>query len=110
MKKAILRNLGVLGFALLASQVTLAEQFGNTDPTPKDPFMYVMEGGGLADSQRLDDTQMIGTRGEFWPMLAGVLGIAAVDIALQTYFWGTYVPSVSGGGGKTVTIPTPVHR
>ena len=32
---------------------------------------------------------MADTRGELWPM---IFTVAAVDIALSSYFWGVYVP------------------
>lgn len=56
----------------------------------------------------LDASSMEDTRGELWPFVLGVVGL---DIAISTYFWGTYVPSVSGGGSCTAcTIPLALPR
>ncbi len=38
------------------------------------------------------ETPIAEVRGEVWPF---ILGVAALDLALQTYFYGVYVPSVS---------------
>lgn len=37
------------------------------------------------------------TKGEVWPLIAAIV---ATDIALASYFWGVYVPSVSNSGGQ----------
>lgn len=37
------------------------------------------------------------TKGEVWPVIAAIV---ATDIALASYFWGVYVPSVSNSGGQ----------
>jgi len=44
----------------------------------------------------LDDSEMRDTQGELWPF---IFGVAAVDLALATFFWGAYVPTVTGPGG-----------
>lgn len=36
------------------------------------------------------DTDISEIRGEVWPV---ILGVVAVDLALQAYFYGVYVPS-----------------
>lgn len=41
----------------------------------------------------LDPVQMEETRGEIWPLIGAVV---TIDLALATFFWGTYVPSVTG--------------
>lgn len=40
------------------------------------------------------DTDISGVRGEVWPM---IFGVVAVDLALQAYFYGVYVPSSRRG-------------
>lgn len=40
------------------------------------------------------DTDVSDIRGEVWPV---ILGVVAVDLALQTYFYGVYVPSTRRG-------------
>lgn len=56
----------------------------------------------------LSTTDMEDTRGELWPFVLGVVGL---DLAISTYFWGTYVPSMSGGGSCTAcSLPLPLPR
>ena len=40
------------------------------------------------------DTDISEVRGEVWPF---IFGVVAVDLALQAYFYGVYVPSTRGG-------------
>ena len=40
---------------------------------------------GLSAVQSIDDL-----RGQIWPI---IVGITTIDIALQSYFWGVYVPA-----------------
>ena len=40
------------------------------------------------------DTEFSEIRGEVWPV---ILGVVAVDLALQAYFYGVYVPSTRRG-------------
>jgi hypothetical protein len=40
------------------------------------------------------DTNISEIRGEVWPV---ILGVVAVDLALQAYFYGVYVPSTRRG-------------
>jgi hypothetical protein len=40
------------------------------------------------------DTDVPEIRGEVWPV---ILGVVAVDLALQAYFYGVYVPSTRRG-------------
>ena len=40
------------------------------------------------------DTDVSDIRGEVWPV---ILGLVAVDLALQAYFYGVYVPSTRRG-------------
>lgn len=47
----------------------------------------------------LDDSEMRETQGELWPF---IFGVATLDLALATFFWGAYVPTVSGTGGFCV--------
>ena len=40
------------------------------------------------------DTDISEVRGEVWPF---IFGVVAVDLALQTYYYGIYVPSTRRG-------------
>ena len=40
------------------------------------------------------DTDISEVRGEVWPI---IFGVVAVDLALQAYFYGVYVPSTQRG-------------
>ena len=42
----------------------------------------------------MSDTDISEIRGEVWPV---ILGVVAVDLALQAYFYGVYVPSTRRG-------------
>lgn len=62
------------------------------------------------DLVALDDAAMAETRGELIPLIAS---IAAVDLALATFFWGVYVPMYAqprGGVCTTCDIPKPLPR
>lgn len=41
----------------------------------------------------LDPAEMQDTQGQLWPLIGAVV---TVDLALATFFWGTYVPTVTG--------------
>ncbi len=41
----------------------------------------------------LDPVEMQETKGQLWPLIGAVV---TVDLALATFFWGTYVPTVTG--------------
>ena len=49
--------------------------------------------GGITKSIMLD-TDVSEIRGEVWPV---IFGVVAVDLALQAYFYGVYVPSTRRG-------------
>jgi hypothetical protein len=54
----------------------------------------------------MDPVQMQETQGELWPLIGAVV---TVDLALATFFWGTYVPTVTGGAsasnGRLMSLP-----
>ena len=41
------------------------------------------------------DNDLEEVRGQVWPL---ILGVVAVDLALQAYFYGVYLPNTRGGG------------
>lgn len=41
------------------------------------------------------DSELAEVRGQVWPL---ILGVVAVDLALQAYFYGVYLPNTRGGG------------
>ena len=41
------------------------------------------------------DNDLAEVRGQVWPL---ILGVVAVDLALQAYFYGVYLPNTRGGG------------
>ncbi|MEM9314388.1 MAG: hypothetical protein AAGA95_07150 [Pseudomonadota bacterium] len=56
----------------------------------------------VEDVQVLDGRAMADTEGELWPFIAAVV---TIDVGLATFFWGTYVPTITaatGGGGGGV--------
>jgi len=52
-----------------------------------------------ADVKTLDDQAMSETQGELWPW---ILGVAAFDLSLAGFYWGTYVPITAPAGGACV--------
>jgi|TARA_E500000075_G_C6920093_1_gene283683 hypothetical protein len=40
------------------------------------------------------DSELAEVRGQVWPL---ILGVVAVDLALQAYFYGVYLPNTRGG-------------
>ncbi|WP_439107497.1 hypothetical protein [Congregibacter sp.] len=48
----------------------------------------------------LDDHAMRETQGELWPW---IIGVAALDISLASFFWGEYVPIMAAAGGACIT-------
>lgn len=54
----------------------------------------------IADIKPLDQQAMSDTQGELWPW---ILGVAAFDLSLASFYWGTYVPVTSAAGGSCVT-------
>jgi hypothetical protein len=84
-------------FALVASLGLAQGAIAETRGPDFDARLLEASFGGDTVNQLvvLDDTQMQETQGELWPF---IFGVATVDLALATFFWGTYVPTVSGSG------------
>lgn len=61
-----------------------------------DALAQAFDGFELAGATLLDEPTMRDTRGELWPFIVSVVGL---DLALSSYFWGVYVPTVGGGSG-----------
>lgn len=53
----------------------------------------------------LDDEIMAKTRGELWPLVGAIGAVVSVDLALQAYFFGVYVPAMSTTTHYTATAP-----
>ncbi len=57
------------------------------------------EGAALDQAHALDETAMTDSRGQLAPLIGVVAGIAGLDLALMSFYWGYYIPTVSSGGG-----------
>lgn len=64
---------------------------------PSGEFNLAFSGAESSALLPMSEAAMGETRGEIWPFIAAVV---ATDLALATYFWGVYVPSVSNSGGQ----------
>jgi len=83
--------------ALFATPFVAADNIDQKDMT----FIF----GDIAIEQTLEPDQiellsrqeMIATEGEFVPLfwVGWIGGIAALDFAMQSYFYGTYIPSIT---------------
>lgn len=81
------RTLAVLALSMGMSLTAVA--------APPDALInhYLSLPGEMTKSIMLD-TDISEVRGEVWPF---IFGVVAVDLALQAYFYGVYVPSTRGG-------------
>jgi hypothetical protein len=52
---------------------------------------------GGSGAEALDAVGMAETRGRIWALPLAIVG---VDLALMSFYWGVYVPSLGGGGGS----------
>ena len=104
MKKHVVNTLAALAVASTIAQPALAEvslpgaaaRTVVDTPADGDLLASAFEGAAFVDAHTLDEAAMRDTRGELWPFIVSVVG---VDLALSSYFWGVYVPTVGGGSG-----------
>lgn len=59
------------------------------------------DSAALEQAHPLDEAAMADSRGQMAPLIGVVAGIAGLDLALMGFYWGYYVPTVSGGGSCT---------
>jgi hypothetical protein len=110
MKQFGMRFLVAAAAATVIAQSALADdEWLETAPSQSASSVAATDYGALAQAfdgfeqsgaTLLDDQAMRDTRGELWPFIVSVVG---VDLALSSYFWGVYVPYVSGGGSGCIT-------
>lgn len=63
-----------------------------------EPWVSSAFAGDAVSTELLSTQDMEATRGKFAP-LPFIAFVVGADIALMSFFWGTYVPSQRGGGG-----------
>ncbi len=81
-----------------------APSFAAADNIDQEDLTFIF--GDMTEEQTLEAGQlellssqvMIATEGEFVPLfwVGYIGGVVAVDFALQSYFYGTYIPSITG--------------
>ena len=94
--------------SLSAAQASLAEVSGSgailstydERVTDRELLAQAFDDAKSSNAKLLDAGVMRDTRGQVWPFIAAV---ATFDLALASYFWGVYVPTVSAGGGGCMT-------
>jgi hypothetical protein len=84
---------GALTLSLLISAAA------NAAPAATEPWLGdVVDPSALPAVELLSDSEMASTHGRFAPLaLIGV--VVGADLALASFFWGVYIPTVYGGGG-----------
>ena len=100
--------LGVLAAGMFAAQGAFAE----AEPESLSMTLTVEEQlsatfGPMVDTGivPLTDAQMDATEGQLWPIIGAVV---TLDLALSSYFWGVYVPTMYGSSsGFCVTCYAP---
>jgi hypothetical protein len=108
----MIRTVAALSIGLLVSHsgfseemLPIAEQaFTDDERATLASAFKVAPPGGI---EGLDAAAMNDTRGELWPW---IIGVAALDISLASFFWGTYVPSVTGPTCPNCSLATPFPR
>lgn len=86
--------------AMLVAQGSVAERAASPEGWEGDLALSAFESAPSSSVEVLSEGMMENTRGELWPFIFTVVGF---DLAISTYFWGTYVPMMNyaspGGGG-----------
>ena len=92
MKNLVTKSLGAALLSVCVGTVTAA-------PLPADDVSELV-GTGIQTTQltTLSETTMRETRGEFLQLMGFVLGVAAVDLAVASLMWGSYIESAETAG------------
>lgn len=92
--------LGAMAAGMLAAQGAFADAEPSLAPASAPPSLTVEDQltatfGPVADGGLvpLTERQMKATEGQLWPLIGAVV---TLDLALSSYFWGVYVPTVYG--------------
>jgi len=87
--------------ASLTLAVVMGQPLSAAADTPQADWLTgaFTEGVSLDQAQFLDQDAMSDGRGQAFPLMGVVAGIAGLDLALMSFYWGYYVPIVSSGGG-----------
>jgi hypothetical protein len=100
MKRQTIRTVAILSIGLLVSQSGFSQGTVSSEERTFTEDERALLAGAFHSApqtavEALDDSAMNNTRGELWPW---IIGVAALDISLASFFWGTYVPTVTGSG------------
>lgn len=83
--------------ALFATPFVTADNIDQEDLAFIFGDIAIQQISELDQIELLSRQEMIATEGEFVPLfwVGYIGGIAAVDFAMQSYFYGTYIPSIT---------------
>lgn len=96
-------QIGAVALSLLLSGAAMAKPPEKLEPWALNAFTDAPVGS----MDVLQDVEMERTEGKLLPFIVGVV---TIDFALASYFWGTYVPTVTGGGGCGSCYYTPPNH
>lgn len=99
MQKLVRKSAAVIAISTLVVQGSLASDYlkfeSDASGGGESLLSSVFHSPPIADVTPLDEQTMSDTQGELWPW---ILGVAAFDLSLASFYWGTYVPVTSAAG------------
>jgi hypothetical protein len=113
MMNQLKKSLAILAVGLLVSQGSSAQEpalpgSGGFSKAERQLLANAFTYGPEEAVVNLDAAAMDETRGELWPW---IIGVAALDVSIASFFWGTYVPTISAAGScPNCTLATPFPR
>lgn len=94
----------VVALGLIVSQSSWAEvdspQQTVVNESQSSLLFEAFDSSPSSDVRVLDESAMSETQGELWPW---IIGVAALDVSLASFFWGEYVPIMAAASGSCVT-------
>ncbi|MBM70688.1 MAG: hypothetical protein CME43_14565 [Haliea sp.] len=99
-----MKTLTSIGSSLALAAVILNPAVASAGPASDTPWMASAFGSAeatLEGATALSTQELEASTGR-WAPLALALGIAGVDLALISVYWGIYLPTYGGGGSCAV--------
>ena len=100
MRRAMRVTAGIALASLLVAQGSLAGAVPERGSDGSEPFALAFAEAPREGLRILDEEALRDTEGALWPLIGAVV---TIDLALATFFWGAYVPTVTGSGGGLCT-------